>query len=39
MKIVASVLTFIGSLVALTASGACWIVVFEEPNTPSSLIK
>lgn len=38
-KIFAAIAAFIGGLVAITASGACYLVFFEETEMPKSLIK
>jgi cyclic lactone autoinducer peptide len=38
-KIIATITAIIGGIVAATASGACYIVFFDEPNMPKSLIK
>ncbi len=38
-KIFAAISAFIGGLVALTASGACYVVFFEETEMPESLIR
>lgn len=38
-KLFAALSAIVGSIVALTASGACWIVFYEEPTTPKSLLK
>ncbi len=37
MKILASVLTFLGAFVASTATSACWILYFDEPEMPEIL--
>lgn len=39
MKLFAMIASAIGSLVALTASGACWWGFFEEIEMPKSLVK
>lgn len=38
-KVIAAISAFIGGLVALTASGACYLVFFEETEMPKNLIK
>lgn len=38
-KLFAKLATVIGTLVALTASGACWVSWVDEVETPNSLIK
>lgn len=38
-KVFAAISAFIGGLVALTASGACYLVFFEETEIPESLIR
>lgn len=38
-KLFAKLATVIGTLVALTASGACWVIWTDEAETPNSLIK
>lgn len=39
MKLFAKVTAAIGTFIALTASGACWITWLDEPTMPKSLIK
>lgn len=39
MKIFTAIASALGSFIALTASGACWITWFDEPTMPESLIK
>ncbi len=38
-KLVAAISAILGGLVALTASGACYIIYIDEPTMPKSLIK
>lgn len=38
-KLIAIISAVLGGLVALTASGACYIIFFDEPSMPKSLIK
>lgn len=39
MKYLAAIAAFLGSFVAATATSACWIVYFDEPEMPESLMK
>lgn len=39
MKIFATVLSALGSFFALTASGASWMLLFDEPEMPETLVK
>lgn len=39
MKLFAAIASFVGGLVALTATGASWLSWIDEAETPESLIK
>ncbi len=39
MRLLAELAGFLGEFVAKTTSGACWFSLFDEEETPESLLK